>query len=126
MSGGYFNYSDFKLELIADDIQQVILENRKTPSELSGCEFEWDFRDETIKKFHEAILLLKLARTYVHRIDYLLEGDDGEETFHERLAEDLEKIEAIPKLGGFICPHCKKISAYDSGIIKEIRGERKM
>lgn len=38
--------------------------------------------------------------------------------------EEPEEAEAIPKLGGFLCPHCNKISAYDPELIKEIRGEK--
>jgi len=28
-----------------------------------------------------------------HRIDWLMAGDDGEDTFHERLANDLAKLQ---------------------------------
>lgn len=33
-------------------------------------------------------------KTYLQRIDYLLASDDGEETFHKRLKEDLVNIES--------------------------------
>ena len=36
--------------------------------------------------------ILNKAFVYVNRIDWLLSGDDGEETFHKRLKEDLEKL----------------------------------
>lgn len=32
---------------------------------------------------------LKLANIYLHRIDWLLSGDDGEDSFHSRLKEEL-------------------------------------
>ena len=35
---------------------------------------------------------LKEAYVYAQRIDWLLSGDDGEETFIERLKEDLDKL----------------------------------
>ena len=51
------------------------------------------FSDSTMDKFREAVELLEKASIMVHRIDYLLEGDDSEETFHERWKEDLNKRE---------------------------------
>jgi hypothetical protein len=33
-----------------------------------------------------------LAKIYAQRVDWFLSGDDGEETFHERLKEDLGLI----------------------------------
>ena len=51
-----------------------------------------DYKEETLVEFRKGVELLKKARIYVQRIDWLLSGDDGEETFHERLKEDLEKL----------------------------------
>ena len=36
--------------------------------------------------------ILKQAEIYAQRIDWLLSGDDGEESFHERLKEELEEL----------------------------------
>jgi hypothetical protein len=44
---------------------------------------------EDVKKGADAILK---AQVYMQRIDYLLSGDDGEETFLKRLKEDLSKL----------------------------------
>jgi hypothetical protein len=33
-----------------------------------------------------------MAEIYAQRIDWLLSGDDGEDSFRERLKEDLEKL----------------------------------
>ena len=44
---------------------------------------------ETIKEFKKGVEYLKIAYIYAKRIDYLLSHDDGEETFHTRLSEDL-------------------------------------
>ena len=46
-----------------------------------------------MSKFQEAVRLLRQAHIYAHRIDYLVSGDDGEDSFHERLAGDLNKVE---------------------------------
>jgi hypothetical protein len=40
----------------------------------------------------EGIEVLKRAQIYAQRIDWLLSGDDGIETFFERLEEDLNNL----------------------------------
>ena len=70
---------------IADDVEQLIKNNGREP----WC----DFGPETMSKFQEAVRLLRQAHIYAHRIDYLVSGDDGEDSFHERLAGDLNKVE---------------------------------
>ncbi len=54
--------------------------------------YHYKYPDEVIEKFKEAVDILRKAEVYAHRIDWLLSGDDGEETFLKRLKEDLEKI----------------------------------
>jgi len=44
---------------------------------------------ENILEGYEGIELLKKAQIYAQRIDWLLSGDDGEDTFHKRLSQDL-------------------------------------
>lgn len=43
----------------------------------------------TFAEFKKGLHYLKLARVYLHRIDYLVSDDDGEDSFHKRLLEDL-------------------------------------
>ena len=52
-----------------------------------------DYTEETIAEFRKGIELLKKAKVYAHRIDWLISGDDGEESFHKRLKEELAKLE---------------------------------
>lgn len=40
----------------------------------------------------EAVKQLRIATVYAHRIDFFLSGDNGEESFITRLAEELSKI----------------------------------
>ena len=93
MSGGYFEYKQYELNAIADSIEQVIIDEKdRKLSEYENI-LKWDFKDpQTILEFHNALAFLKKAVIYAQRIDYLLEGDDGEESFHTRLKEDLENI----------------------------------
>ena len=80
MSGGHFDYQQFKIEEIADEIMREYKSN------------ENHFSVKTLREFRRAILLLKQAFIYAHRIDWLLSGDDGEERFHERLQEELKRL----------------------------------
>jgi len=52
----------------------------------------YDFQEvETYKQFKDAIRFLEIANIYIHRIDWLVSGDDNEAEFHKRLAEDLKE-----------------------------------
>ena len=81
MSGGHFDYSQYRIGAIADEIQSVIDENNIA-----------EYSAKTIAEFKDAVIFLRRAEIYAQRIDWLLSGDDGEETFHERLKEDLSKL----------------------------------
>lgn len=105
MSGGAFNYYQYHINTIIDDIESVIHKNKKPISyeELSNWEknnydvnnppLYSEYSDKTIEEFKKGVNILKQAVVYAQRIDWLLSGDDGEETFHERLKEDLSKID---------------------------------
>ena len=94
MSGGHFDYSQHFINDIADEIEEEIRNNKKKGDWISDERWEekgkQQFSDETIKEFKKAVKVLRKAYIYAHRIDWLLSGDDGEETFHERLKEDLK------------------------------------
>jgi hypothetical protein len=109
MSGGSFDYREFAFNEIADQIEHKIKINGKpkTAEELkeeSWRDAEWytkypedlnhyKYSDEVINEFVEAVVILRMAAIYAKRIDYLLSGDDGEETFLERLYDELEKVD---------------------------------
>lgn len=79
MSGGHFDYSQYRLEDIASEIDRYIKNN------------EYGYSLETLNEFKVAARKLREAAIYAQRIDWLLSGDDGEDTFHQRLIEDLGK-----------------------------------
>jgi len=85
MSGGYFKYEQFKLQQIADDIEQIIVENDET-------EWDYKFKPETLYELETAVNLLRRAYIYVQRIDYLVSSDDSEAAFLRRLNEQLAKL----------------------------------
>ena len=83
MSGGHFEFEQFKLHQIADDIEQMILDN-------DNQDWEDKYAYETIAEFKEAVRLLRRAYIYVQRIDWLVSGDDVPATFHKRLHAQLK------------------------------------
>lgn len=112
MSGGYFNYYQFHINQIIEDIKDYIRGDRIDNDDISyyikegATEREIRYMKkyhrfnantlglskETISEFKKGIRLLKKAAIYAHRIDWLLSGDDSEDDFHERLKEDLNNM----------------------------------
>ena len=106
MSGGHFDYKQFEIEQIIDSIERIIENNgrKKTDEELKdefwhGPDwyerypedlYHYKYPDEVIEKFKEGVDALRKAAIYAQRIDWLLSGDDGEESFLERLKEELD------------------------------------
>jgi hypothetical protein len=88
MSGGTFDHQDYVIRDIAEQIDELI-ESNDCVSEY-GYTRGYSFR--TLDVFHATSDLLKRARVMVHRIDWLVAGDDGEDTFHKRLDDDLGKL----------------------------------
>lgn len=108
MSGGAFNYDQYKIGYMVDQIEEIVVKNgvEKTPEEIKDeswrdpdwyekypeDKFHYQYPDEVIEKMKEGIDVLKRAQIYAHRIDWLLSGDDGEESFLRRLEEDLKEL----------------------------------
>lgn len=93
MSGGHFNHTQYNIEQIADDIEAIINNNDSKKIDAWGDRVGYGFSPEVIEKFREAVTHLRRAYVYAQRIDWLVSGDDGEESFHRRLANDLMEIE---------------------------------
>jgi len=87
MSGGHFDYKQYILDDIVDQIENVI-QNNNIPNKYGECT---NYSGLTIEYLKQAVDLLKKSAIFVHRIDYLLSDDDSEESFKTRLAEDLKK-----------------------------------
>jgi len=78
MSGGHFDYAQDHLSAIADEISSVITENvwRHYPPDI-------------INRFHQAEYTLRQVEIMVHRIDWLLSGDDGEDEFRQQWDKEI-------------------------------------
>lgn len=76
MSGGTFEYIQYRMGEVAHDIRE---------------KFE-DYADtctpQTIARFKDAVKTLERAEMMVHRIDWFISCDDSEESFNQRWDEE--------------------------------------
>ena len=93
MSGGHFNYQQYRLRDIADEIATIVDNNDSKKLDEDGYPLGRGYPPPVIEKFTEAVKTLRRAEIMAHRIDWLLSGDDGEETFLERLEKDLKAFD---------------------------------
>ena len=68
---------------MADEIERLVTDNNK---------MDYPYSEATMEEFKSAVTILRSAYIYAHRIDWLVSGDDGEETFHIRLQEALNDL----------------------------------
>lgn len=90
MSGGHFGYQQHSICNIRQSIEELVEENGKSP--VDEYDYTRNYSKSTIREFNKAIEILKKARVYAQRIDWLVCDDDSEETFHERIKEELDEI----------------------------------
>jgi hypothetical protein len=77
---------------MADDIGSAILNNDSTKNDEWGDPIGRRYSPETIAEFEKAVTVLKLAYVYTQRIDWLISGDDGEDSFHKRLQAQIKEL----------------------------------
>ena len=112
MSGGRFSYKQWHIDNIADQIEQeVILSGKPIPKQkwsyYERQEFEethkhpmnYAYPDSVLRRMEEAVYALRAAAIFAQRVDYLLSGDDGEESFEERLSKELSELNSKSKMG---------------------------
>ena len=108
MSGGHWDYVQYRFTDVADDIDKLVKKNGKpkTKEELDDeywCDNDWynkypedlnhyKYREEVIEEFKKAANAIRIAQIYIQRMDWLLSGDDGEDSFLERIKEDLDEL----------------------------------
>lgn len=90
------------INIIVHEEERILYEdtNTNTTYEIKKYSYEEyteegyfpEYTEETINEFKKAIKIIKQAKVYIDRIDYLLAGDDSEEDFHKRLKEELSEI----------------------------------
>ena len=108
MSGGHWDYIQYRFTDVAKDIENLIEKNGQPKTEEELKEETWHgsdwyekypedkshykYPEEVIEEFKKGAEIIKLAQIYMQRMDWLLSGDDGEESFIERLKQDKEKL----------------------------------
>lgn len=110
MSGGHFDYIQYRLTDMYEDIEKIIRKNGIEKSveqikadnpwidlsnkqQLEWYKYDYNYSKEVIEEFKKGVELIKKAQVYAQRIDWLLSDDDGEESFLQRLKDDLNKLE---------------------------------
>ena len=89
MSGGHFQYRQFQIEQIASEIDELIESNDDETTNEWGDKKGYGFLPEIIERFKEASHTLKQAAEMAQRIDWLVSGDDGEDSFMRRWNEEV-------------------------------------
>ncbi len=72
MSGGYFDYVQFRMEDAARELKNLIHENKSR---------EYPFSPSVLFKFKLAADNIDAASKMLHQIDWLVSSDDSESTF---------------------------------------------
>lgn len=101
MSGGRWDYQDYRIHDIADTFEDEIVHNNDEPEEWwSGTPWPgYNHTEESLEEFKKGYAILRLAEIYAHRADWLLSGDDGEESFVRRLKENIDDLIKTDKYG---------------------------
>jgi hypothetical protein len=105
MSGGRWEYIQYRFTDVAEDIDKLIEKNGQPKTEEELKENSWhdddwynkypedkyhyEYPPEVIDEFKIGAEVIRKAQIYMQRIDWLLSGDDGEESFIRRLKEEL-------------------------------------
>ena len=89
MSGGYFEYAQYRFEDVAAEIDRLISRNNSVVKDEWGNDIGYHFPSGIIERFKEAAHTIRRAEEMVHRIDWLVSEDDGEEEFMSRWDEEV-------------------------------------
>lgn len=115
MSGGHFGYYQRHMNEIVDSIEDYLYGHELSDNDVDAIVNDrwtdydekkyvtkhhrsmpnrYDYTQETLDEFKKGVELIKQAYVYAQRIDWLMSGDDGEESFHRRLKEDLDDLQS--------------------------------
>lgn len=93
MSGGYFDYEQYKIGQIADQVEQLIRNNDDSRLNEWGSPRGRNYNIATIEAFKRGLRVLREAEIYAGRIDWLVSDDDSEASFLARLEADLSELD---------------------------------
>ena len=86
MSGGHFDYKQHYIVDIADEIARIV-----KAEEARDCPDRY-YESGSLDAMKEAYKVLLKAEIYARRIDWLVSGDDSDETFAKRLYKELSEV----------------------------------
>ncbi len=81
MSGGRFGYQQHRITDIATEIEHLIKINNAQDLDEYGQKIGRNYPPEIIERFKLAVDILKCASAMAHEIDWLVSGDNGEDSF---------------------------------------------
>ena len=84
MSGGRFDYVQFRFGEIVESIRSTIANNDSTEKDEWGQYISAHLPPDIVAKFAETADAVERAEKMVTRVDWLLSGDDGEDCFRRR------------------------------------------
>lgn len=91
MSGGHFQYQQYRLEDMASQIDELIASNDDESLDEWGDRRGYGYEPETIERFRQAAKTLRTAAAMTQRVDWLVSGGDDEDSFHKRWEEEVSE-----------------------------------
>lgn len=92
MSGGHFDYIQHRVGDAYEEIKQIVKDKGiRSEVYLNDGKYEDRFeplRPKTLKKLARVEWILFAASKMLQRVDWLLSGDDSEESFNKRWEEE--------------------------------------
>jgi hypothetical protein len=82
MSGGHYDYIQFQM---GEAIEQLMQDIYKVSKNHQYYQYN---NPDTLSEMLDCLMAMVSAEVGIHRLDWLLSGDDGEDTFHERIAHE--------------------------------------
>lgn len=77
---GYFDYAQ-------NVFDELIIE-------LKGLTESEDYNETTVSEFKKALRISQELQILIDRIDYLVSGEETEESFHQSLGDELEELDS--------------------------------
>jgi len=92
MSGGTWNYIQYRFRDIEYDLDKLIEQNDSEELNEWGEMVGKHYSPETIEKLKATAKHVRETAIMLERVDYLVAEDDGEKQFHQRWNEDLKTL----------------------------------
>ena len=87
MSGGYYSHTDYTVGEFADSLRKAIAKTRRKE------EYYDYYSDDFLNEMITAYNMARELKLRLHRIDWVLSGDDGEDNYFKRLPNEMLDIE---------------------------------